>query len=45
MSLSRLLAADGRAGEARPLLAAVRERFTEGFDTGDLIEARALVEA
>lgn len=44
MSLFRLLGAHGRAAEARPLLAAVRERFTEGFETGDLVEARALVE-
>ncbi len=43
MSLFRLLAAHDRAGEARPLLADVVERFTEGFETGDLVEARTLV--
>jgi adenylate cyclase len=45
MSLFRLLSAQGRAAEARPLLAGVLERFTEGFETGDLVEARGLLES
>lgn len=44
ISLFRLRAANGNAAEVRPLLSEVRQRFTEGFDTGDLIEARTLVE-
>ncbi len=43
-SLSRLLADQGKAGEARARLAEVYEWFTEGFDTADLIDARALLE-
>jgi predicted ATPase len=35
----------GRRGEARDLLAPVYGWFTEGFDTADLKEAKALLEA
>ena len=45
MSLSRLWQAQGRRDEARALLADVYGWFTEGFDTADLREARALLEA
>ena len=43
MSLARLLSAGGRAGEARTILAPVRGWFTEGFDTADLVAAKALL--
>jgi predicted ATPase len=43
MSAARLLQAQGRAGEARDLLAPVHARFTEGFGTADLVAARALL--
>jgi class 3 adenylate cyclase/predicted ATPase len=42
-SLARLLAAQGRHGEACAMLTAIYNWFTEGFDTADLIEARALM--
>jgi DNA-binding winged helix-turn-helix (wHTH) protein/predicted ATPase len=45
MSLSRLCQQQGRLQEARQLLAEVYGWFTEGFDTADLQEARALLEA
>ena len=45
MSLSRLRRQQGRRQEARQLLAEVYGWFTEGFDTADLQEARALLEA
>jgi predicted ATPase len=34
----------GRGGDARALLAPVYGRFTEGFDTADLREAKALLD-
>jgi predicted ATPase len=34
----------GRAAEGRALLAPIYATFTEGFDTRDLIEAKALLE-
>jgi predicted ATPase len=43
MSLSRLYVQQGRPAEARPLLAETYGWFTEGFDTPDLQEARALL--
>jgi predicted ATPase len=43
-SLARLLAEDGRRDEARELLAPVHDWFTEGFDTADLKEAKALLD-
>jgi predicted ATPase len=44
MSLARLWRDQGKAGEARELLAPVYGWFTEGFDTRDLKEAKALLE-
>jgi adenylate cyclase len=44
LSLSRLWQAQGRRDEACTLLAEVYGWFTEGFDTADLREARALLE-
>jgi predicted ATPase len=43
-SLSRLWQQQGRRTEARDLLAPVYGWFTEGFDTADLQEAKALLE-
>ncbi len=43
-SLARLGRCLGRGGEARPLLAEVYGRFTEGLATPDLQEARALLD-
>jgi predicted ATPase len=45
MSLARLWQRQGQRAEARALLAPVYGWFTEGFDTADLQEAKALVEA
>jgi class 3 adenylate cyclase/tetratricopeptide (TPR) repeat protein len=45
MSLSRLWQQQGKRTEARELLAPVYGWFTEGFDTADLQEAKALLEA
>jgi predicted ATPase len=42
-SLARLWREQGRRGEARDLLAPVYGWFTEGFDTPDLKEAKALL--
>jgi predicted ATPase len=44
MSLSRLWHQQGKRQEAHHLLAAVYAWFTEGFDTADLREAKALLE-
>jgi predicted ATPase len=44
MSLTRLYQQQGRQTEARPLLAETYGWFTEGFDTPDLQEAKALLE-
>jgi predicted ATPase len=44
MSLSRLWRTQGKASEAHRLLAEIYAWFTEGFDTPDLQEARALLE-
>jgi predicted ATPase len=45
MSLARLWQQQGKRTEARALLAPICGWFTEGFDTADLQEARALLEA
>ena len=45
MSLARLWQQQGKQVEARELLAPVYGWFTEGFDTADLQEAQALLEA
>jgi predicted ATPase len=44
VSLGRLYRQQGRTAEARPLLAETYAWFTEGFDTRDLREAKALLE-
>ena len=44
MSLSRLWQYQGKRDEARELLAPIYGWFTEGFDTADLQEAKALLE-
>jgi predicted ATPase len=43
MSLARLWGEQGRRPEAHELLAPVYGWFTEGFETGDLKEAAALL--
>ena len=45
LSLARLLSAQGRREQARELLAPVYGWFTEGFDTTDLKDAKALLES
>jgi predicted ATPase len=45
VSLSRLWQQQGKRAEARELLAPIYGWFTEGFDTADLQEAKALLEA
>jgi predicted ATPase len=42
-SLARLWQSQGRAGEARVLLAPIVAWFTEGHDTADLREAREIL--
>jgi predicted ATPase len=44
-SLSRLWQQQGKRAAARQLLAPLYDWFTEGFDTADLQDARALPEA
>ncbi len=44
MSLAGLLAKQGKRDEARAMLADIYNWFTEGFDTADLKDARALLE-
>jgi predicted ATPase len=44
MSLARLWREQGKMQQARELLAPVYGWFTEGFDTRDLKEAKALLE-
>ena len=43
-SLARWLTKGGRVAEARRMLARLYASFTEGFDTRDLVEAKALLE-
>ena len=43
LSLARLWVGQGRRDEARELLAGIYGWFTEGFDTMDLVEAKALL--
>jgi predicted ATPase len=43
MSLARLWQQQGKRAEARELLAPIYAWFTEGFDTADLREAKALL--
>jgi predicted ATPase len=44
MSLSRLWQQQGKRAEAYNLLAPIYSWFTEGFDTSDLQEAKALLD-
>jgi tetratricopeptide (TPR) repeat protein len=44
MSLADMLAKQGRRDEARSMLAAIYGWFTEGFDTADLKDAKALLD-
>jgi predicted ATPase len=44
MSLARLWRQQGKRDEARQMLAEIYHWFTEGFDTKDLQEAKALIE-
>jgi predicted ATPase len=44
MSLSRLWQQQGKRTEAHELLAPIYSWFTEGFDTADLQEAKALLD-
>jgi len=43
-SLARLLAKQGKRDEARTMLAEIYGWFTEGFDTADLKDAKALLD-
>jgi predicted ATPase len=43
-SLARLLDKQGNRDEARTMLAAIYNWFTEGFDTADLKDAKALLD-
>jgi predicted ATPase len=45
MSLARLWQQQGKDAEARQLLAPIYGWFTEGFNTADLQDAKALLEA
>jgi len=45
MSMARLWRDEGKTQQARKLLASVYGWFTEGFDTRDLKEAKALLHA
>jgi predicted ATPase len=42
--LARLLATQGKRNEARAMLSEVYNWFTEGFDTADLKDAKALLD-
>jgi adenylate cyclase len=44
MSLARLLSSHGRRNEAHSMLAKIYNWFTEGFDTADLKDAKALLD-
>ena len=44
MSLSRLWQQQGKRAEAHQLLAPIYDWFTEGFDTADLQEVKALLD-
>jgi len=43
-SLARLLAKQGKRDEARAMLAEIYKWFTEGFDTADLKDAKAVLD-
>jgi predicted ATPase len=42
--LARLLTKEGKRDEARAMLAEIYNWFTEGFDTADLKDAKALLD-
>ena len=44
LAVARVWRQQGKASEARQLLAPVYDWFTEGFDTRDLQDAKALLE-
>jgi predicted ATPase len=44
MSFGRLLWKQGRTAEARATVQSVYNWFTEGFDTADLMDAKALLD-
>ena len=44
VDLARLWRAQGKCAEARDLLAPIYDWFTEGFDTSDLKDAKALLD-
>jgi predicted ATPase len=44
VGLARLLAKQGRRDEAHAMLAQIYRWFTEGFDTADLKDAKALLD-
>jgi predicted ATPase len=44
ISLTRLYHAQGRQAEVRPILVECYDRFTEGFDTPDLLDAKEIIE-
>jgi hypothetical protein len=44
MSFARLLDKRGKRNEARTMLAEIYNWFTEGFDTADLKNAKALLD-
>jgi len=44
ISLARLLASQGKRDEARMMLAEIYNWFTEGFDTADLKDVKALLD-
>ena len=44
MSLARLLRERGKTDEARTMLSQIYGWFTEGFDTADLKDAKALLD-
>jgi adenylate cyclase len=43
-SLARLLTGQGKSAEAHKMLMEIYNWFTEGFDTADLREAKALLD-
>jgi hypothetical protein len=45
MNLSRLWQRQGKKEEARKMLAEIYGWFTEGFDTSDLKEAKAMLDS
>ena len=44
LAVPRLLASQGRCDAARTMFAEIYNWFTEGFDTADLKEAKALLD-